>query len=299
MSSPRPLNQIQKWMQAVITHPHSVEEGIASEDARTQIDVPLDSIETVIERSRALTSLKRLGVYANAYYARLLECLTEEFPALVHAVGEEAFQGLAFEYLQDCPSSSYTLNELGTRFPEYLDSLQSSHESHDSPDWLDFLVDLARLQRTYSEVFDGPGNEGQPRLRTETLISIPPDRWNAVRFQMAPCLRLEKYRFPVHVYASQVRLNEEPEFPEPEDVHLAISRIQYRVRRWELSPLQYRLLESLLAGETLGEAIVRAMSDKEIEPDEIASQLRDWFEEWAECGFFTGILDENMPTSTR
>jgi len=38
-----------------------------------------DPVEDVICRSRDLTSIGQLGVYGNAYYARLLECLREFF----------------------------------------------------------------------------------------------------------------------------------------------------------------------------------------------------------------------------
>ena len=45
-------------------------------------------------RSQALTALERLAIYGHAYYARLLECLREEFPVLKHALGEELFDEL-------------------------------------------------------------------------------------------------------------------------------------------------------------------------------------------------------------
>ena len=72
-------------------------------------------------RSKRRTSVERLEVYANAYYARLLECLRDEFPALLHAVGEEVFDGLAFGYLQAYPSTSYTLSNLSRNFARFLE----------------------------------------------------------------------------------------------------------------------------------------------------------------------------------
>src|ERR1700693_5287793 len=114
MTSNRPelrqLAQIQRWLQAVITHPDGVEAGLASSEARDQIDVDPGRVEQVVDPSKRRTSIERLEVYANAYYARLLECLRDEFPALLHAVGEEVFDGLAFEYLPSYPSQSYTLS---------------------------------------------------------------------------------------------------------------------------------------------------------------------------------------------
>jgi hypothetical protein len=101
MSMPtRELDRLERWMQAVIMHPDGVVAGVASEEARQHIDVTPGAVEQVVTRSRAQTSLERLEVYAGAYYARLLECLRDEFHIFARAVGEEVFDTFAFEYLQ-------------------------------------------------------------------------------------------------------------------------------------------------------------------------------------------------------
>ena len=93
-------------MHAVITHPEGVAAGLDSQEARSEIDVVASQVEQVVDPSKRRTSIERIEVYANAYYARLLECLRDEFPALFHAVGEEVFDGLAFGYLQAYPSTA-------------------------------------------------------------------------------------------------------------------------------------------------------------------------------------------------
>src|SRR5438105_5881909 len=118
--SPQPLDIVQRWMQAVIMHPDGVDAGLASEAAREHLDVAPENVEQVISRSAAQTSIERLSIYANAYYARLLECLGEEFPVLKKTLGEETFDAFAFDYLQRYPSQSYTLGKLGENFTRYL-----------------------------------------------------------------------------------------------------------------------------------------------------------------------------------
>src|SRR5260221_14393035 len=141
------LGQIQRWMQATIMHPVGVAEGAASEPARSQIDVGPDGLETVVTRSRAQTALERLEVYSHAYYARLLECLREEFPVLKHALGEEVFDAFAVGYLQQYPSRSYTLFRLSENFPRYLAETRPDGNGAYA-DWPDFLIDLATLEQT-------------------------------------------------------------------------------------------------------------------------------------------------------
>lgn len=289
----RSLEQLQRWMQTVIAHPEGIINGINDQAARAQIDLSNDGIESVITRSKNLTSTERLDIYANAYFARLLECLAEEFPAMTHMIGEELFANFAIGYLQEYPSTSYTLGDLSRNFPRYLKENRPPHNDDEPIDWLDFLIELAELQRIYTEIFDGPGQENQPLLQTDDLLAIPPDHWGTVRFTTVPCLQLHTFQFPVHHYTSSVRLEEEPEHPVPTPTYLAISRIDFRVRRWDLSETQYRLLSALIAGDTLSTAISKAISqetlDHETEMETITTNLRDWFEEWSTCGFFIGV----------
>src|SRR5271168_1639586 len=116
----RDLGQIERWMQAAIMHPVGVAEGIASAEARGHIDIGPDEAETIVTRSRALSALDRLAIYSYAYYARLLECMREEFPVLKHALAEEVFDAFAVGYLQQYPSRTYTLFQLAAHFPQYL-----------------------------------------------------------------------------------------------------------------------------------------------------------------------------------
>ncbi len=290
----RQLAQIQRWLQAVITHPDGIEAGMASDAARSEIDVSPDRVEEVVDRSKRRTSVERLEVYANAYYARLLECLRDEYPALLHAAGEEVFDGLAFGYLQAYPSQSYTLGELSRRFAQYLEETRPTDEDEADagPSWPEFLIDLVRLERCYSDVFDGSGAERMSLLNAAALKDLSPEAWMQARLVTVPCLRLISLRFPVHEYATAVREKKNPDLPEPTPTWLAVSRINYVVRRWTLSPVQFELLGSLIDGQTVGSAIERAATlavESGESVERLAGNLRDWFAEWSSAGFFQAI----------
>ncbi len=281
------LSTLQRWMQSVITHPAGVTAGIDSEAARNEIDVAAEEIEQVITRSRALDSIGRLQVYGNAYYARLLDCLSAEFPTLRHAAGEEAFGAFCFGYLQQHPSTTYTLTQLGAKFPQYLAETRPARVSADGqPDWMDFLIEVARLERLYSEVFDGPGEEKLPLLSAERLTAIPRESWPLVRLTTVDSLRLVEFRFPVHEYITSVKKGESPSPPDPAPTRLAINRRDYIVRRRSLPPLPFELLRSLRDGLPLGEAIERAVRHADCDPDDLPAQLRGWFKALTTNGYF-------------
>jgi hypothetical protein len=282
------LENIQRWMQTVITHPGGIAAGINSPEARRQIDVAAEDVESVISPSQALGSIQRLEIYAGAYCARLIECLAAEFPATRQLVGEEAFGGFVFDYLQQFPSTSYTLGDLGAHFPQYLAGARPPREG-DQPDWADFLIDLATLERTYSDVFDGPGEERQELLSADRLREFPPQQWEQLRLVTAASLRLVELRFPVHEYASAVRAGSEATIPPPAPTRLAINRRDYIVRRRTLEPLPFAILRRLVGRQSLGEAIGQSVEAQGEPPADLAAQLENWFRTWTAAGYFVDV----------
>ena len=290
----RPLDTVQRWMQSVITHPAGIAAGIDSPTAQEQIDVGSEQVEEVITRSKAQTSIERLEVYGNAYCARLLECLRTIYPALTNTLGEELFNEFAFGYLQEYPSRSYTLEHLGTHFAKYLEETRPAEEPDDEgPSWPDFLVDLARLEWIVGEVFDGPGAENGPLLDADQLRDVAPAVWPSARLKTVPCLRLIKTRFPLsefYMAARNKRDGEEgPAPPAPQDSYQAITRINFVVRRFDLSRVQYELLAALIDGETVGEALMCAAKLAECDDEQLAQNLQSWFAAWSSAQFFQAI----------
>lgn len=264
------LAQIQRWMQAVIRQPDG------------------DGAKQIAERilpSRALSSRERLQIYANAYAARLLEVLAGEFPALAAIVGEELFAEFAFGYLHRHPSTSYTLAELGAKFPQHLAETRPPRET-DEPDWADFLVDLATLERLYSEVFDGPGTEDTPPF---VLGDLSPDDWPQCRLQFAPCVRLIRLRYPVHETITAVRRGKQPDIPAATPTCLVVTRREYIVRRQLVTEGEFRLLSLLHGGATVGDALSQWFA----ESADDSPPIREWFQRWTAAGYFVGVTTES------
>lgn len=301
------ISCVQRWFQAVVTHPEGVEAGADSDEAQRLIKLPPGQLERVITRSRALSAAERLAIYANAYHARLLDCLWEVYPMLKRTLGDEAFEGFAFDYLQDYPSRSYTLNELGRHFPCYLketrptaNDLDSGSTQADSTDdepslvgdWPDFLIDLVRLEWAIYEVFDGPGVESEALLRFGQLSEIPPEGWGEVRLQPVPCLRLLATRFPVNDYYTALRKAERDQtvaIPCPCESFVVLTRRQFVVRRYNFSRTEFELLQAIQSGQTLEQAVQHAASIMDSDMAKFASNLKLWFRNWTAEGFFQSV----------
>ena len=282
------LDKIQRWMQAAVMHPDGVVEGMNSDEARRHIDA--GSAEEVVTRSKALTAEERLAIYGNAYYARLLECLREEFPATAHALGEETFNAFAAAYLQKYPSHSYTLCVLGANFPRFLaETRPPREEGEPEVSWPEFLADMAAFEWAFSEVFDGSGVEGREVLDEAKVRAVPAERWPDARLVPVPCLRLLAFRFPVQEYYADVRAEKNPSLPAPAETLLAMTRRSYVVHYYALSAPEYRLLSALVAGKTVGGAIEEVLRSEAADVNHLAANLHEWFRRWAALGFFQAV----------
>lgn len=282
------LARIQRWMQTVVTHPGGVVAGVASEAARRQLDVSLEDVEQVIFPSATQTSIQRLQIYGDAYFARLLECLRAEYPGLVHALGQETFDAFAFGYLHLYPSRSYTLNRLGASFPDFLRETRPAQEGT-RLDWPEFLIELATLERLYNEVFDGPGSEGDPPFSVQKIAGLTPDQWLNARLVPVECLRLLSLRFPAHEYISAVRRGEHPAGPVAADTWLVVTRRDYIVRRYAVPEPAFALLTNLAAGRSVGDAIAAVMDRPEASSVDLENRIGDWFRAWSEWGLFNRV----------
>lgn len=283
------LDVLQRWMMSVIRHPEGIEAGINSPEAQQEISVPPEQVGQVILPSVDCTSVQRLTVYGNAYFARLIECLEGEFPAVRFLVGKDAFAGFVLTYLKETPPSSYTLADLGRRFPDSLNANRPPKEEGDTtPDWADFLIEVARLERLYSEVFDGPGDEGTAKLSAEALLAIPQEQLLNIRLEVTPSLKLVHLQFPVHETITAVRKGKPLPSPIPQETFLAVHRREFVVRRTVIDKRQFILLQQLQQGTSLIDALsatIEEMGGESFSP----TMLQTWFRNWTAYGYFTNV----------
>ena len=242
------LGATQRWFGGVITDRAGIGAGAALAFGETSTLAP----EDVIHGSSALSATERLHLYARTYRQRLVGCLRESYPGLCHALGDELFDDFALDYLQAQPSRSYTLATLGAGWPAHLEATRPDRDlpAHEREQWPDFLVDLARLEQTFSEVFDAPGVEGDI-LPTAADIPDPGDRdarWDAVAITPVACLRILEVRFPVGGYLVAARRGESPRMPAPARCFVVVSRRDYVVTITQIDTAAHALLVELMAG---------------------------------------------------
>jgi hypothetical protein len=270
-----PLGRVQRWMQAVVVHPGSVDEAIAAASTR----LSPERLREVVLPSRTLAPSERVGIYQGMYLLRMEEALDSDYPALKHFLGPRGFRALVRDYVASFPSRSYTLNRLGDRLPEFVGRWGGLRHRA-------FCQDLARLELALTQVFD---EVETPALSAEAVAAVPAERWPSARLRPIAACRLLALRYPVSAYIASLgdKRHRHPR-PRRKDGWVVVFRRDYGVYRLELSPAAHALLSELAAGRPLGQAVASAVRRR----GRAAAREKDlyrWFRQWMASGIFRDV----------
>jgi hypothetical protein len=269
------LDRVQRWLQAVIVHPGSVEDGLAAPEAKAE--VPREALERVVRPSWSLSAAERVDVYHGMYLLRMVEALESDYPAVRHFLGEDAFAELVRDYVQRYPSRSYTLNRLGDHLPRFfLDEPARPHAA--------FLHDLARAELAVTEVFD---EEESPVLDAEALGAVPEQAWAGVRLRPIKALRLLTLRHQVTGHLDAAKHGHLAPRPRRRSSFLVVHRRDYSVLRMALGAAEHALLAALVSGAPLAEAIAEAAL--RLRQTRREETIFRWFRGWIAAGLFSAI----------
>jgi Putative DNA-binding domain len=247
-----------------------------------------------IKPNDRLTSFERLEIYNRQYWYRVISSMIEDFPGLRAVMGERRFEEMCKAYITDCPSASFTLRNLGSRLETWL-------RKH--PKWAatkqDLALDITRLEWADIEAFDG---KAEPALSAEDLKNT--DDAN-LRLKLQPYVQLLSLKYPVDDLLLEVREDEDTDFAsnafqerrkrkrvqavaklKPEPIFLAVHRIDYSVFFRRIEREEFFILKALREGKSLSEAIEVGLRKTAIAPDERATSVQQWFQNWASLGWF-------------
>jgi hypothetical protein len=175
----------------------------------------------------------RLDIYGEMYFFRIHDVLREEAPRTAAALGEAAFHNLVTDYLRACPPNHPSLREAGARLPAFL----ATHPFGAERPW---LAELARLERTRLELFDGPDAE---TLTLAHVRALPPEQIGALTLRVIPSHRLLENSFPI----SAAWRAETAAAPTPAPETLLVWRPALEVRHRVVAPDEATWLRGLSA----------------------------------------------------
>lgn len=239
------LPELQAWFLTVMTAPGGLAHGLALAQERYGFGEADLLRPSSGERSR-------LGIYADGYIMRLLDCLQADYPVLRKVMGEPLFDFFAKAYIWRHPSRSPTLYDLGAGFADFLADSQPAGLDAAAALQFRFPVELGRLERARSEAGRAPGLEKSPLPAASGGF----DWFDSVdtTLQLVPCTRLLEVSFPLQAFWEQAaHLADGMDLPPPPPPSaapgfVAIARLHYRLSMFNLQPWQFHYLQASRAG---------------------------------------------------
>jgi len=297
------LRQFQRVMAEALFRPLTARDRLqpAWSDGRTTASVAADFVKA----SPGLGSVERLEIYARSYWFRVLDCLYEDYPGVRAILGQRRFMKLCTAFLAQYPSASFTLRNLGSRLPEFIEAEPSLSAPRTA-----LAGDMARFEWAQVVAFDGPS---RPPLSQDDILDAGPAR---LRVALQPHITLLECAYPVDELTLALkkrdsalrgeasntltampssRATRRPTLPRKAGrVFVAVHRQENVLFFKRLEPEAYAILTALRDGRTLSAACAAALRDADPAVD-WAARVREWFQTWQALGWFSRRSPRGRP----
>lgn len=237
----------------------------------------LDGDEAVLDELLDGAREKRdvlFGVYRNAYFARLVEILQNEFQALAAFMGEDDFDAAARAYIAAVPSRHRNARWVGRDLADFLSRTPSYAERP-------VLGEIARFETALNDAFDAADAK---LLAISDLAQVPPDDWAALRFEAQPSARrLDQTTNATAIWSAdkageplpEAEMREEPE-------RLIVWRRDATPMFREMSVEEAMLWDEAARGSTFGQLCT--LSATYDDPDNAAGRCAGHLVGWINAG---------------
>jgi hypothetical protein len=247
-----------------------------------------------IKPNDRLSSFERLEIYNRQYWFRLFTSFEEDFPGVQAIVGRKRMDALMRAYLEACPSTSFSLRNLGSGLVAWL----RANPAYAGPN-VEAVCEMAELEWAHIEAFDGAA---WMRLEPEMLLGVGENSCIALQ----PYLRFMRAHYSVDDALIAVRnesgsnngssnnasmghigrrLRTIRSLPR-EDVYLAVHRHEDSVYYKRLSREDFQILSALQDGRTLGEALDAGFETSSVPEEQRPAYVQSAFAHWMQLGWF-------------
>jgi hypothetical protein len=221
----------------------------------------------------------RLGIYADAYRARVRAALEANYPAVAKVLGEADFAELAEDYVAAHDSRCFSIRYYGHALAHFLATEPGYKPAQ-------FLADLAQWEWMMAEVFDSA--DAEP-ITVAALAGRQPADWAALRFTFHPSVRL----LPLAWNAPQMwqALMDEAQRPRARAERQPVPWLLWRneLREWfrPLSEAEQQVLTAARGGATFGDLCLLLCDH--CREDEAPARAAAYSRDWIESGLITAL----------
>ena len=232
--------------------------------------------QTAAAADGLLQSPVGLAIYQDAYRARLLAALRDNFTVLQRALGDDEFDALGLAYLNAHPSTEPSIRWFGHRLAAFIDKTELCHPA---------MADFARMDWALRAAFDAAD---APALRAADLQALAPDDWAGLTFRLHPSAQLLALQWAIEPAWRALREDRgddaELDAPEPLAHTLLVWRQGLDTRWRSLAPMEAALLQALAAGNNFAEICAVAAQSHQDAAQQVVGALQQWLSDDVLCG---------------
>lgn len=216
-----------------------------------------------------------LGIYANAYQARLFETLADSYEKTQAVMGDAAFEAAALVYIAAHPPTTRSLRWYGGDFASHLATRRA-----DPAGW----AEVARLDWALRTAFDGPDAEV---LAADVFANLPAEAWATLRLVLVPTTELLVFRH--NAVAVWQALDDDEE---PPALQASAVEVDWLVWRKALQPhfrslhrVEAALLRAMQGGASFADSCASAGATAATlgcTEDEVSMMIGGYMRQWFE-----------------
>lgn len=198
--------------------------------------------EGCLQDKGKLSGEERLNIYRSSFLGIQVDAMAAIYPVVQALTGEMFFRAMAKKYLQQYPSQSGDLHQIGEQFPEFIKSFPPAGS-------LPYLADTGSLEWVWHRCFHAADRQNFDFAAFSACAAQP-----EVIFHLSPDVHFMHSDFPVHRIweVNQAEKNGEIDLDaEPGPHYLLIDRTDYRVSITSINAEQFNFLQSVNAGQPL------------------------------------------------
>ena len=270
-----------------MTDPRGVEVALAHPD-KSEINIhprcirPGQNWFQNLEENPAIPRQEQLSIYAEAYFARILESLEDDFPTLRKVLGEESFVKLIADYLKNHPSRYATIGEIGKNLPQFLKTYEMTKA-------YPFVAEIAQLEWQLICAFF---SRSHLALNLDEYSSVGMDAWAQARFSLSESVHLLQLHWPVDQLWECKNKDDFDgmlsEFAERETFILIHQNAQGVCVVKSISSPEYQILGQVLQNVALGKICEMIQDSIEV------AEIMGWFGTWIREGVIQKINFEEF-----
>ncbi len=202
------------------------------------------SIQHDIANTPKISIPTRLAIYRDAYYLRLLEVLSFDYPGLHVLLGDDKFDQLGRSYIDAHPSQYRSVRWFGEHLPHFLQDTALYSQNN-------LLIEMAKFEWALVEAFDV---SDVPCFPLTEMASISVEEWPELQFRLHPSVQRLAFEWNIAGIWNAMNEEEDPHLQKgDETTQWLIWRKGFNVQFCSLSVEEAYFIDALNAGQNFSQ----------------------------------------------